>query len=38
MGLLESIDIDVLEMGETPLRMGGIKVLSATPSATFQPL
>ena len=26
MGLLESIDIDVLDMGETPMRMGGIKV------------
>ena len=30
MGLLESIDIDVLEMGETPMRMGGIKVQQTT--------
>ena len=33
MGLLESIDIDVLEMGETPMRMGGIKVLLTAPPA-----
>jgi hypothetical protein len=26
MGLLESVDIDVMDMGESPLRMGGIKV------------
>ena len=25
MGLLESVDIDVMDMGEMPLRMGGIK-------------
>ena len=25
MGILESVDIDVLDMGDTPLRMGGIK-------------
>ena len=31
MGLLESIDIDVLEMGETPMRMGGIKARLTTP-------
>lgn len=31
MGILESIDIEVLDMGETPVRMGGIKVLREAP-------